>query len=30
VVDGKAVLDPRAHGIARDVGGKKVSLVAVS
>ena len=30
VVDGKAVLDPRAHGVARDVNGHKVSLIAVS
>ncbi len=30
VVDGKAVLDPRAHGVARDHQGQKVSLIAVS
>ncbi len=30
VVDGKAVLDPRAQGIARDHQGAKVSLIAVS
>jgi len=30
LVDGKAVLDPKAHGVARDVKGEKVSLLAVS
>jgi 1,4-alpha-glucan branching enzyme len=30
LVDGKPVLDPRAHGVARDHEGHKVSLVAVS
>jgi 1,4-alpha-glucan branching enzyme len=30
LVDGKPVLDPRAHGIARDHQGAKASLVAVS
>jgi 1,4-alpha-glucan branching enzyme len=30
LVDGKAVLDPRAHGVARDHQGEKVSLLAVS
>lgn len=30
LVDGKAVLDPRAQGIARDHRGEKVSLLAVS
>ncbi len=30
LVDGKPVLDPRAHGIARDHQGGKASLVAVS
>jgi 1,4-alpha-glucan branching enzyme len=30
LVDGKPVLDPKAHGIARDHQGEKVSLVAVS
>ena len=30
VVDGKPVLDPRAHGVALDGGGRKVSLMAVS
>jgi len=30
VVDGKAVLDPRAHGVARDRHGEPVSLIAVS
>lgn len=30
LVDGKPVLDPRAHGVARDHRGEKVSLVAVS
>jgi 1,4-alpha-glucan branching enzyme len=30
LVDGKAVLDPRAHGIARDPKGERVSLIAVS
>jgi 1,4-alpha-glucan branching enzyme len=30
LVDGKPVLDPRAHGTARDHQGEKVSLVSVS
>lgn len=30
VVDGKPMLDPRAHGVARDHQGRKVSVVAVS
>jgi 1,4-alpha-glucan branching enzyme len=30
LVDGKAILDPRAEGIARDHVGEKVSLIAVS
>lgn len=30
VVDGKAMLDPRAQGIARNEKNEKVSLVAVS
>ncbi len=30
LVDGKPVLDPRAHGIARDPRGERVSLIAVS
>jgi len=30
IVDGKAMLDPRAPGIARNEKGEKVSLVAVS
>ncbi len=30
VVDGKPVLDPRAHGIARDHQGAKASLIAIS
>ncbi len=30
LVDGKAVLDPRAHGVARDAKGQRVSLLAVS
>ncbi len=30
LVDGKAVLDPQAHGVARDPKGEKVSLLAVS
>jgi 1,4-alpha-glucan branching enzyme len=30
LVDGKAVLDPRAQGIARDHQGAKASLIAVS
>lgn len=30
IVDGKPVLDPRAHGIARDESGQKVSVIAVS
>jgi hypothetical protein len=29
-VDGQPVLDPRAHGVARDHEGHKASLVAVS
>jgi 1,4-alpha-glucan branching enzyme len=30
IVDDEAVLDPRAHGTARDADGRKVSLIAVS
>ncbi|HEY5915628.1 MAG TPA: glycoside hydrolase family 13 [Verrucomicrobiae bacterium] len=30
LVDGAAVLDPKAHGIARHPKGQKVSLLAVS
>jgi 1,4-alpha-glucan branching enzyme len=30
LVDGKPVLDPHAHGVARDHEGAKVSLLAVS
>lgn len=30
VVDGKPVLDPRAHGVARGPRGERVSLIAVS
>jgi 1,4-alpha-glucan branching enzyme len=30
LVDGKAALDPRAQGVARDLQGEKVSLIAVS
>jgi 1,4-alpha-glucan branching enzyme len=30
LVDGKPMLDPRAHGVARDYEGQKVSLLAVS
>jgi len=30
LVDGKAVLDPKAQGVARDHQGEKVSLIAVS
>jgi hypothetical protein len=30
IVDGQPILDPRAHGVARDPAGKKVSLLAVS
>ena len=30
LVDGKPVLDPRAHGIARNRQGERVSLIAVS
>lgn len=30
MVDGKAVLDPKAHGVARNQKGEKVSLIAVS
>lgn len=30
LVDGKPVLDPRAHGVARDSHGERVSLIAVS
>jgi 1,4-alpha-glucan branching enzyme len=30
VVDGRAVLDPHAHGVARNRQGERVSLVAVS
>ena len=30
MVDGKRTLDPKAQGIARDLNGEKVSLLAVS
>ncbi len=30
IVDGKPVLDPRAHGTARDKQGDRASLIAVS
>ncbi len=30
LVDGKPALDPRAHGVARDPKGQRVSLIAVS
>ncbi|HLH53823.1 MAG TPA: isoamylase early set domain-containing protein [Verrucomicrobiae bacterium] len=30
VVDGKPILDPRAHGVARDAHGERASLIAVS
>jgi 1,4-alpha-glucan branching enzyme len=30
IVDGKPMLDPRAQGVARDLQGEKVSLLAVS
>ncbi len=30
IVDGKRMLDPKAQGIARDLNGEKVSLLAVS
>jgi 1,4-alpha-glucan branching enzyme len=30
LVDGKAILDPRSHGIARNERNEKVSLLAVS
>jgi 1,4-alpha-glucan branching enzyme len=30
VVDGKAILDPRAQGTSRDHRGEKVSLISVS
>jgi len=30
LVDGQMVLDPQAHGVARDQRGHKVSLLAVS
>jgi hypothetical protein len=30
LVDGQMVLDPHAHGVARDRRGHKVSLLAVS
>lgn len=30
LVDGQPTLDPRAHGVARDQQGEKVSLIAVS
>ena len=30
IVDGKAVLDPHAHGVARDLQGERASLVPVS
>jgi 1,4-alpha-glucan branching enzyme len=30
LVDGKPVLDPKAHGVARDPKGHRVSLIAIS
>jgi 1,4-alpha-glucan branching enzyme len=30
LVDGKPVLDPRAHGVGRDAKNERVSLLAVS
>jgi 1,4-alpha-glucan branching enzyme len=30
LVDGQRMLDPKAHGVARDPRGAKVSIVAVS
>jgi 1,4-alpha-glucan branching enzyme len=30
LVDGQPMLDPRAHGVARDSKGQKASLIAVS
>ena len=30
IVDGEPVLDPRAHGVAKDPQGKRASLLAVS
>ena len=30
LIDGKAVLDPRAQGVARDALGERVSLLSVS
>jgi 1,4-alpha-glucan branching enzyme len=30
IIDGKPMLDPKAHGVARDHRGEKVSMVAVS
>lgn len=30
IIDGKPVLDPRAHGVARDSQGERASLIAVS
>ncbi len=30
LVDGKPVLDPKAHGIGRDAKGEKTSLIPVS
>jgi hypothetical protein len=29
LVDGKPMLDPRAHGVARNEQGEKVSMVSV-
>ena len=30
MVDGQPMLDPRAHGVARDDRGERASLIAVS
>src|ERR1051326_150274 len=30
IVDGKPMLDPRAHGVAQDANGERVSMIAVS
>jgi 1,4-alpha-glucan branching enzyme len=30
LVDGKPMLDPKAHGISRDANGEQASLVAIS
>jgi 1,4-alpha-glucan branching enzyme len=30
IVDGKPILDPRAHGVAHNAHGQRVSLIAIS